>query len=71
VSAAAAVLLTAAQAASAMAGSLVGGPGSAPLGGFSIDTRTLRAGDVYIAIIGERLDGHRFVRTPSGPVRRG
>jgi len=61
VSAAAAVLLTAAQAASAMAGSLVGGPGSAPLGGFSIDTRTLRAGDVYIAIIGERLDGHRFV----------
>jgi len=61
VSAAAAVLLTAAQAASAMAGSLIAGPGSAALGGFSIDTRTLRAGDVYIAIIGERLDGHRFV----------
>ena len=31
------------------------------IGGVSIDTRTLRAGDVYIAIIGERLDGHRFV----------
>jgi len=62
VSAAAAVLITAAQAASAMAGSVIAGPGSAPLGGFSIDTRTLRAGEVYIAIIGERLDGHRFVR---------
>jgi UDP-N-acetylmuramoyl-tripeptide--D-alanyl-D-alanine ligase len=62
VSAAAAVLLTAAEAASAMAGSLVAGPGSAPLGGFSIDTRTLRAGEIYVAIIGERLDGHRFVQ---------
>ena len=61
-SAAAAVRLTTAQAASAMAGSLTAGPGSAAIRGFSIDTRTLRAGDVYIAIIGERLDGHGFVR---------
>jgi UDP-N-acetylmuramoyl-tripeptide--D-alanyl-D-alanine ligase len=61
VSAAAAVLLTAAQAAGAMAGSLLAGSASAPLGGFSIDTRTIRPGEVYIAIIGERLDGHRFV----------
>jgi len=58
---AAAVRLTAAQAAAAMAGSLVGGPSEAEIGGVSIDTRTLRPGDVYIAIIGERLDGHRFV----------
>ena len=61
-SAAAVVRLTAAQAAGAMAGSLAAGPASAPLGGFSIDTRTLRPGDVYLAIIGERLDGHRFTR---------
>jgi UDP-N-acetylmuramoyl-tripeptide--D-alanyl-D-alanine ligase len=61
VSAAATVLLTAAQAASAMAGSLIAGPGSALIGGCSIDTRTLRTGDVYLAIIGERLDGHRFL----------
>jgi UDP-N-acetylmuramoyl-tripeptide--D-alanyl-D-alanine ligase len=61
VSAAAAVLLTAAQAAGAMAGSLIAGPGSAAAGGFSIDTRTLQPGETYIAIIGERLDGHRFV----------
>jgi UDP-N-acetylmuramoyl-tripeptide--D-alanyl-D-alanine ligase len=61
VSAAVTVLLTAAQAASAMAGLLVTGPAAAPLGGFSIDTRTLRPGEVYLAIIGQRLDGHRFV----------
>ena len=61
-SAAAAVLLTAAQAASAMAGSVIAGPGSAAINGISIDTRTLRTGEVYLAIIGERVDGHRFVR---------
>ena len=61
-SAAAAVLLTAAQAASVMAGSVIAGPGSAAINGISIDTRTLRTGEVYLAIIGERVDGHRFVR---------
>jgi UDP-N-acetylmuramoyl-tripeptide--D-alanyl-D-alanine ligase len=61
VTAAVAVLLTAAQAAGAMAGSLAAGPASAAITGFSIDTRTLRPGEIYIAIIGERLDGHRFV----------
>ncbi|MFO7691750.1 MAG: UDP-N-acetylmuramoyl-tripeptide--D-alanyl-D-alanine ligase [Vicinamibacterales bacterium] len=58
---AAPVRLTAARAAAAMAGSLVAGPAGAAVGGVSIDTRTLRAGDVYVAIIGERLDGHRFI----------
>jgi UDP-N-acetylmuramoyl-tripeptide--D-alanyl-D-alanine ligase len=58
---AAAVYLTAAQAALAMGGSLASGPAAAPFSACSIDTRTLRPGDVYIAIIGERLDGHRFV----------
>lgn len=29
---------------------------------FSIDTRTLRVGDTYVAIQGERYDGHDFVR---------
>jgi UDP-N-acetylmuramoyl-tripeptide--D-alanyl-D-alanine ligase len=61
VSAPAAVRLTAAEAAAAMAGSLVAGPADAVIGGVSIDTRTLQAGDIYVAIIGERLDGHRFV----------
>ncbi len=29
--------------------------------GFSIDTRTLKPGEVYIAIRGETMDGHRFI----------
>lgn len=29
--------------------------------GYSIDTRTLAAGDLYFAVTGERLDGHSFV----------
>lgn len=29
--------------------------------GYSIDTRTLRAGDLFFAIKGERLDGHEYV----------
>lgn len=30
--------------------------------GFSIDTRTLKAGDLYIAIEGDRFDGHDYCR---------
>lgn len=29
--------------------------------GISIDTRTLKAGNLFVAIIGEQFDGHRFV----------
>ena len=29
--------------------------------GFSIDTRTLKAGDLFVALPGERVDGHDFV----------
>lgn len=28
----------------------------------SIDTRTLQPGDLYVALVGERLDGHEFVQ---------
>ena len=31
------------------------------VGGFSIDTRTLKPGDLFFAIPGERFDGHAFV----------
>jgi len=42
-------------------GGRVAGPWRAAPTGFSIDTRTLRRGDLYIAIRGERFDGHAFV----------
>jgi UDP-N-acetylmuramoyl-tripeptide--D-alanyl-D-alanine ligase len=31
-------------------------------GGLAIDSRSLRAGDLFIAIPGERVDGHEFTR---------
>src|SRR5438309_1366243 len=30
--------------------------------GYSIDSRTLNPGDLFIAIIGERFDGHEYVQ---------
>jgi UDP-N-acetylmuramoyl-tripeptide--D-alanyl-D-alanine ligase len=45
----------------AVGGRLLSGDPEAALAGISIDTRTLKPGDLYIAIRGERLDGHDFV----------
>ena len=53
--------LTAATVANAMSGALVSGDPGAVIDGFSIDSRTLKAGDLFIAITGDRLDGHRFI----------
>jgi len=40
-------------------------PGDRPLDelaqGYSIDTRTIRSGELFFAVKGERLDGHDFV----------
>src|SRR6516164_8731527 len=35
--------------------------GEAVASGYSIDSRTLQAGDLFFAVRGERLDGHDFV----------
>lgn len=35
--------------------------GVAPLRAISTDTRTLAAGDVFVALVGERFDGHAFL----------
>jgi UDP-N-acetylmuramoyl-tripeptide--D-alanyl-D-alanine ligase len=43
------------------AGGRLAGPGHVRLGGFSIDTRTIRRGDAFVAIRGPRFDGHDFV----------
>jgi|WetSurMetagenome_2_1015567.scaffolds.fasta_scaffold08393_4 UDP-N-acetylmuramoyl-tripeptide--D-alanyl-D-alanine ligase len=46
----------------AQAGRALGGePLAASVRGISIDTRSLRAGDMFVALRGERFDGHEFV----------
>jgi UDP-N-acetylmuramoyl-tripeptide--D-alanyl-D-alanine ligase len=52
--------LTAAWVAAQMAGRLARGEGSAEFGDVSIDTRTLKPGDLFVAIRGERFDGSEF-----------
>jgi UDP-N-acetylmuramoyl-tripeptide--D-alanyl-D-alanine ligase len=56
----AALPLAAAWVASRMAGTLVRGSGSQEFGDVSIDTRTLKPGDLFVAIRGERFDGSEF-----------
>ena len=42
-------------------GRVASGSAATPIGRVSIDTRTLAAGDFFVAIRGERFDGHAFV----------
>ena len=65
--------LTMREIADAMGGALMAGRPDAVVDGFSIDSRTLLAGDLFFAIRGERLDGHHFTdqafaRGPCGVV---
>lgn len=57
----AALVLTGLTMATAMRAEVMAGDPSSPIDGFSIDSRTLAAGDLFLAIRGDRLDGHRFV----------
>ena len=43
------------------AGTLCGGDNAGMATGYSIDSRTLKAGDLFFAVRGERFDGHDFV----------
>jgi UDP-N-acetylmuramoyl-tripeptide--D-alanyl-D-alanine ligase len=52
--------LGAAWVAAQMAGTLVQGEGGHEFGDVSIDSRTVKAGDLFIAIRGERFDGSEF-----------
>ena len=54
------VMLTAAMIATATSGSVVSGDPQTVVNGFSIDSRTLQAGDLFFAIAAAR-DGHEFV----------
>ena len=54
------VRLTGSWVAAAMAGSIVAGDAAREFTGVSIDTRTLRAGELYVALRGDRFDGAEF-----------
>ncbi len=53
--------LTVAEVAEATGGSLLHGDPGSSIGGFSIDSRRLAAGDTFFAIRGPNFDGHAFV----------
>ena len=55
------VPLTARDIAAATAGAIAIGDPAQPVEGLSIDTRTLATGEFFVAIRGERLDGHAFI----------
>jgi UDP-N-acetylmuramoyl-tripeptide--D-alanyl-D-alanine ligase len=61
-----ALRLTARWVAGAMGAALVAGDPSQEFRGVSIDTRTLAAGDLFIAIRGERFDGAEFAEAAIG-----
>jgi UDP-N-acetylmuramoyl-tripeptide--D-alanyl-D-alanine ligase len=60
--------LTAADIAAASGGRLRQGDPAASIGRISIDSRTVAAGEFFVAIRGERFDGHAFV---ADALRRG
>lgn len=53
--------LMAADVAAAAGGAVVLGDPSQAIGRVSIDTRTLQPGDLFVAIRGERFDGHQYL----------
>jgi UDP-N-acetylmuramoyl-tripeptide--D-alanyl-D-alanine ligase len=54
------LMLTAAMIATATGGTIAAGQPDTAINGFSIDSRTLKAGDLFFAIVAAR-DGHEFV----------
>lgn len=55
------VLFTAGEAARAAGGTILQGSESAAISGVAFDSRAAGPGDLFTAIPGERVDGHRFV----------
>jgi UDP-N-acetylmuramoyl-tripeptide--D-alanyl-D-alanine ligase len=54
-------VLTAAEIAAVTGGRLISGDPGTRIGRWSIDSRTTAAGDLFVAIHGDRFDGHAFV----------
>src|SRR5512145_2366599 len=55
-------LLRSADILQATRGRLISG-GDTAFGGVSIDSRTIRQGDLFVALRGERFDGHDFLQS--------
>lgn len=53
--------LTAGDVAAATGGRIVAGNSTAPIGRIATDSRAVAGGDFFVAIRGERFDGHQFV----------
>lgn len=53
---------TAEEAAQIVGGKIAEGDGTQPITGVVIDSRIVKAGDLYVPIIGENNDGHRFIK---------
>ena len=60
------LVLTAGTVAAATGGTLAVGSSDRRVSGVSIDSRTLRRGDLFFAIRGDRFDGHAFVGAALG-----
>lgn len=56
-----AISLTATEIAAVAGGRVISGDPATRIDRWSIDTRSMAPGDLFVAILGERLDGHRFV----------
>ena len=54
--------MSATDIARATGGRIVRGDPATPIGRVTIDSRTLQAGDFFVAIHGDRFDGHQFLR---------
>lgn len=55
------MIATLTEAAAAVQGTISGGPDNIRFNGVSTDTRTLQKGQLYVALSGERFDGHAFL----------
>jgi UDP-N-acetylmuramoyl-tripeptide--D-alanyl-D-alanine ligase len=55
------IRLTAGDVAAAVGGTLTGDAGAEVTGRVTVDSRTVAAGDLFVALPGERVDGHDFL----------
>lgn len=54
-------LFDAAWVARVTGGRILAGRGEVPFGGVSVDSRRIRPGDLFVALPGQRVDGHHYV----------